>query len=69
MKKACVLLLLVGVSFMVACGGSGSGGGGDTPTVTLVSIAVTPATPSITTGQTQQFTATGRLRQWPVLKC
>jgi len=49
---------------MVACGGGGgsstaANSGGTTPTKTLVSIAVTPANPSIAVGATQQFKATG----------
>ncbi len=41
--------------FLTACGGSGSSSG----TATLVSIAVTPANPSIPVGVTRQFTASG----------
>ncbi|MDH4161173.1 MAG: DUF1566 domain-containing protein [Nitrospirota bacterium] len=40
-----------------ACGGGG--GGGIPSAATLTSIAVTPATPSIALGTTQQFAATG----------
>jgi Beta-1,3-glucanase/Bacterial Ig-like domain (group 2) len=50
-----------------ACGGGHNGGSGGTPSSTtpvvpapaLVSIAVTPATATVRTGATQQFTATG----------
>ena len=58
MKRLLLAFLLVGVSLFVGCGGSS---GGTTPpaTVTLVSITITPSSPSITVGATQQFTATG----------
>ena len=62
MKKALLSLVLVGVGLLAGCGGSsnsGGGGGGGGNTATLVSIAVTPSTPSLAPGQTQQFTATG----------
>jgi len=48
-----ILVLLFTV--ITGCGG---GGGGSTPK-TLVSLAVTPANPSIALGTTQQFSATG----------
>ena len=54
MKKFLVRLLMVSVAGLYGCGG-GSG----TTTPTLVSIAVTPTTPSITAGATRQFAATG----------
>ena len=41
------------------CGGAGSS---DAALKKLVSIAVTPANPSIALGQTEQFTATGLIR-------
>lgn len=53
---ATVLCLMLAIS-LAACGGGGGGGG--TTAATLASIAVTPANPSVTTGTTQQFTATG----------
>jgi hypothetical protein len=61
MKNALLASLLVGVSLLVGCGGGGSnsGGGGGGSTVTLISVAVTPATPSLAPGATQQFAATG----------
>ena len=59
MKKLVVVVLLMGVSLFVGCGGSSSNSGGGNTTPTLVGISVTPATPSITNGATQQFTATG----------
>jgi hypothetical protein len=50
------LLFLVLILFMAAgCSGGGSGNA----TATLLSIAVTPASPSIAPGTTEQFTATG----------
>ena len=62
MKRLLLSLLLLGVSLFVACGGSsgsGSGGTNPPPPVTLSSITVSPASPSITAGATQQFSATG----------
>jgi hypothetical protein len=48
---------IVGAGLVTACGG---GGGGSTPPPpTLTSISVTPASPSVTRGATQQLTATG----------
>ena len=51
MKKVLLPWLLLGVSFMVGCGGSGL--------VTLQSITVTPSTATVAPNGTQQFTATG----------
>lgn len=51
-------LLLILTGLLAACGGGG-GGGGAAPMVTLTSIAITPASPSIVLGTTQQLTATG----------
>jgi hypothetical protein len=48
-----------GTTTITATLGSISGSTGLTVTATLVSIAVTPANPSIPSGTTQQFTATG----------
>ena len=59
MKRLLLSFLLLGVSLFVGCGGSSSSGGTTPPAVTLVSIAVTPSSPSITAGTTQQFSATG----------
>ena len=59
MKRMVVVVLLMGVALFVGCGGSSSSGGGGNTTPTLVGISVTPAMPSITSGATQQFTATG----------
>ena len=57
-----VLALALGVSvvWFNACGGGG-GGGGDTvaTNATLASIAISPASPAMTPGSAQQFTATG----------
>src|SRR5450631_1328953 len=53
-------LLLVLTGLLAACGGGGGGGGAaPPPVVTLTSIAVTPASPSIAAGLTEQFAATG----------
>ena len=57
-----VWLVIIGMSSIIATGGGGGGGGeseGSTPPPTLSSIAVTPANPSVPSGFTQQFTATG----------
>ncbi len=59
MKKYVLIGLLLSVCAFVGCGGSSSSSGGGTTPATLVSIQVTPATPSIALGATQQFTATG----------
>jgi Bacterial Ig-like domain (group 2) len=60
MKKLVVVVLLMGVTLFVGCGGgsSSSGGGGNNPP-TLISISVTPPSPTISLNGTQQFTATG----------
>jgi hypothetical protein len=48
------------VALLSACGGGdGSPGSGAPPVVTLLSIAVTPANPSVVVGTPQQFVATG----------
>jgi hypothetical protein len=52
-----VLSLLSLLALAGGCGGGGGGGGGPAPT--LSSITLTPANPSIVTGGSQQFTATG----------
>jgi hypothetical protein len=60
MKSINLLLriLILGALFILPAGcGGGGGGGGSSPT--LRSIAVTPTTPSITVGASQQFIATG----------
>jgi Bacterial Ig-like domain (group 2) len=60
MKKLVLVVLLMGVAlFFVGCGGSSSSGGGGNTTPTLVSIQVTPASPTIPLKGTQQFIATG----------
>ncbi len=51
-KITLVLLSLILVVILTSCGGFGLG-------PFLVSIAITPANPSIAKGMTQQFTATG----------
>ena len=59
MKRLLLAFLLLGVSLFVGCGGSSGSSSTPPPTVTLTAIAVTPASPSINVGATQQFTATG----------
>jgi hypothetical protein len=57
MKKLFLVVLLMGVTLFVGCGGSGSnssGGGGNT----APALAITPAAPSISVNATQQFKAT-----------
>ena len=54
------LFVIASFAAFIACSGkssSNSGGGGSTPT--LISISLSPSTPAIQTGATQQFTATG----------
>lgn len=55
-KRIFSSLVLVATVVLYGCGGGGGGGGVADP---LVSIDITPATPSIPTGATQQFTAMG----------
>jgi trimeric autotransporter adhesin len=55
MKKVLLPVMLVLAGLLAGC----SSGSSSSSTPTLTSIAVTPASPSITVGQTQQFTATG----------
>jgi hypothetical protein len=57
MKSNRLTLFLLVLVLLAGCGSSG--GGSNTPPPTLVSIAVTPANPSIALGLTQQFTARG----------
>jgi hypothetical protein len=57
-----VSIACTGSLMLFACGGGGGGGGSYTSppppqAPTLMSVAVTPANESLTTGQTQQFTA------------
>ena len=61
MKSGKILILLLLFTLIAACGGGdgGGGGGGGSTTPTLASISVSPANPSIATGTTQQFKATG----------
>src|SRR5450755_4742971 len=59
MKRLLVSILLLGVSLFVGCGGSSGSGGTTPPAPTLQSIAISPASPSIAAGSTQQFSATG----------
>ena len=53
MKSGKLSILFLFIAVMTGCGG---GGGSPSP---LVSIAVTPANPSVAPGTTQQFNATG----------
>lgn len=63
--KRNVIKLVLGVFVVMAFGlaGCGGGGGGGTPvnnnTASLTAITITPASPSIATGASQQFSATG----------
>lgn len=59
MKRLLLSILLLGVSLFVGCGGSSGSGGTTPPAPTLQSITITPASPSIAAGSTQQFSATG----------
>src|ERR1035437_424984 len=60
MKSNKLLFLVLILLLVTNCsnGGSNNGGSG-TSSATLLSIAVTPANPSIAPGTTEQFTATG----------
>jgi hypothetical protein len=58
LRVAAFFIGLLGLGTLTACGGGG-GGSSPPPAPTLTAIAVTPATPSVTRGATQQFTATG----------
>ena len=58
------LMALLLVAFVAGCGNGGGGrdpilGGAGSPILNLVSIKVTPPSPSIAKGTTQQFTAIG----------
>jgi hypothetical protein len=57
MKSNKLLLSVLILALMTGCSGGGSSS--STPTVTLLSLAVTPANPTIITGWTKQFTVTG----------
>ena len=66
MKLSNLLLLILLIALMIGCSVGSSGGGSSTSkphstvsSTQLVSITVTPATASIPTGTTQQYTATG----------
>jgi len=58
MKLNKLLFLIPILLLAMSCSGGG-GGGTSAPTVTLSSITVTPISPSIVLGTTEQFTATG----------
>jgi uncharacterized protein DUF3443/Big-like domain-containing protein len=58
MKLNKLALLLPVLYLLFGCGGGGGGGGGSSPpTVTPSAIAVTPANPVVSIGNTQQFAA------------
>jgi alpha-tubulin suppressor-like RCC1 family protein len=60
MKITLKLTLLAPVlALLAACGGGSKDSSSTTTTPTLLSIAVTPATPTVAVGLTQQMTATG----------
>jgi len=52
-------LLFLSLALVVSCGGGGGGNTGNTTPPTLVSITLTPLNPSVITGSSRQFTATG----------
>ena len=61
-NNLCRLLLILATVIVAGCSGGGGGGGAAAAAAaprSLVSIAVTPANPSIVQGTTQQFLATG----------
>ncbi len=57
MKSNNIVIVILILALTAGCGGGG-GGGGSAPAA-LQSIAVSPTSPSIAVGATQQFTATG----------
>ena len=65
MRSSKLIILLLILTIVTGCGGGGGGGGAGgvgvntAATNTLVSIAITPANPSIAVGRIQQFAATG----------
>jgi len=59
MKRWLLAFLVLGVGFLVGCGGSAGSSSAPPPTVTLLAIAITRASPSIIVSATQQFKATG----------
>jgi len=56
MKNLLAGVALLALGTLAGCSG---GGGGSAPPPTLVSIAITPANPTVPVGTSQQFTATG----------
>ena len=59
MKKLFLILAVLLVGLISGCGGGGEGAFDELTPVTLESIEVTPASPGLAIGLTQQFTATG----------
>ncbi len=59
MIKSGKALLFLSLALVVSCGGGGGGNTGNTTPPTLVSITLTPLNPSVITGSSRQFTATG----------
>lgn len=57
--KSIALLLIPMMALLTACGGGSKSSSTTTPAPTLLSIAVTPATPTVAVGLTKQMTATG----------
>lgn len=67
MKLNKLLFLVLILLLVSSCSGGGSSGSGSgTSTVTLSSIAITPASPSIAPGTTEQFTATGTYSDYTI---
>jgi len=59
MKSNKLLLPVLVLALMTGCSGGSSDSSSSTSTVTLLSLAVTPANPTIFAGSTIQLTATG----------
>jgi len=67
MKLNKLLFLVLILLLVSSCSGGGSSGSGSgTSIVTLSSIAITPASPSIAPGTTEQFTATGTYSDYTI---
>jgi hypothetical protein len=59
LRRFLLAFLALCCAALVSCGGGGPGVGGGDGGAVLTSIAVTPTNPTIATGRTEQFTATG----------